>query len=64
MKITTPFTILNQDFNEIDFIRHAINSKKNSATERFHDNYRKIFKSDHCIMYFDEFYPTISNQYV
>ena len=64
MKITTPFTILNQDFNEVDFIRHAINLKKNSSTERFNEYYRTMFKSDPCIIYFDEGTPTISNGYI
>jgi len=64
MKITTPFTILNRRFNEIDLIRHAISIKEKSATERLHDDYRKIFKSDPCIMYCDREQPTISNGYV
>ena len=64
MKLTTPFTILNKKFNEMDFIRHAINSKEKSATERLHDDYRKIFKSDPCIMYNDKEPHTISNGYV
>ena len=51
MKLITPFTILNQKLNEMDFIRNAINSKEKSATERLHDDYRKMFKSDPCIMY-------------
>ena len=54
MKLTTPFTILNQKSNEMDFIRNAINSKEKSATERLHNDYRKIFKSDPCIMYCDK----------
>ena len=64
MKLTTPFTILNRKFNEMDLIRHALKSKGNSATERLHDDYRKMFKSDSCIMYFYEESPTISNGYV
>ena len=64
MKLTTPFTILNKKFNEMDLIRHAMNSKEKSATERLHDDYRKIFKSDPCIMYFDKKPPTISNWYI
>ena len=54
MKLTTPFTILNKKFNEMDFIRHAMNSKEKSVTERLHDDYRKMFKLDPCIMYFDK----------
>ena len=46
MKLTSPFTILNKNFNEMDFIRHGMNSKEKSANERLHDSYRKIFKSD------------------
>ena len=37
MKLTTPFTILNKKFNEMDFIRHVINLKEKSATERLQD---------------------------
>ena len=44
MKLTTPFTILNRKLNEMDFIRNAINSKEKSATERLHDDYRKMLK--------------------
>ena len=58
MKLTTPFTILNRKFNEMDLIRYAINSKKKSATERLHDDYRKMFKSDPYIFYCDKKRPT------
>ena len=51
MKLKTPFTILNKKFNEMDLIRQAMKSKEKSATERLHNDYRKIFKSDPCIMY-------------
>ena len=64
MKLTTPFTILNRKSNEMDFIRNAINSKEKSATERLHDDYRKMFKYNSCIMYCDEESPAISNGYV
>ena len=50
MKLTTPFTILNKKFNEMDLIRHAMNSKEKSATDRLHYDYRKI----PCIMYCPE----------
>ena len=46
MKLKTPITILNRKFNEIDLIRHALKSKEKFATERFYDDYRKMFKSD------------------
>ena len=44
MKLTTPFTILNRKFNEMDLIRNAIKRRK-LATERLHDDYRKMFKN-------------------
>ena len=43
MKLITPFTILNQNFHEIDLIRDAIKNKK-LATERLHDYCRKMYK--------------------
>ena len=46
MKLTTPFTILNRKFNEMDLIRHALKSKEKFATDRFYDDFRKMFKSD------------------
>ena len=55
MKLTTPFTILNRTFNEMDLIRDAI-KKKNLATERLHNDYRKMFKNKK--------HPTIVNGYV
>ena len=64
MKLTAPFTILNRKLNEVDFIRNAIKSKEKYATERLHDDYRKIFKSDPCIIYCDNECSTISNRYV
>ena len=64
MKLNTPFTILNRKLNEKDLIRNVINSKEKSATERLHDDYRKMFKSDPCIMYCEKANPIISNGYV
>ena len=55
MKLTTPFTILNQTFNEMDLIRDAIKKRK-LATERLHDDYRRILKKQE--------HPTIVNGYV
>ena len=55
MKLTTPFTILNRTFNEKDLIRDAMKKRK-LATERLHDDYRKMFKNKE--------YPTIVNGYV
>ena len=44
MKLITPFTILTQNFHEIDLIRDAIYNRK-FAKERLHDDYRKIYKN-------------------
>ena len=60
MKPNTPFTNLNKKFNEMDLIRNEMKSKENSAIERLHNDYRKIFKSDPCIMYCDKEPHTIS----
>ena len=44
MKLITPFTILNQNFHEMDLIREAINNRR-SVTERLHEDYRKMYKN-------------------
>ena len=44
MKLTTPFNILNRKFNEIDLIRDLMNRRK-LATERLHEDYRKMYKN-------------------
>ena len=44
MKLITPFTILNQNFHEMDLIREAM-SKRRLATERLHEDYRKMYKN-------------------
>ena len=44
MKLIPNLTILNRKFNEMAFIRDAMNSRK-LATERLHDDYRKMFKN-------------------
>ena len=43
MKLITPFTILAQNFHKIDLIRDAMKNRK-LATERLHDDYRKMYK--------------------
>ena len=43
MKLITPFTILNQNFHEIDLFRDAMKNRK-LAKERLHDDYRKMYK--------------------
>ena len=40
---------------------NALKLKEKFATERLHYNYRKMFKSDPCIMHCDQESPTISN---
>ena len=42
MKLITPFTILNKNFHEMNFIREAIKNRK-LATERLHGDYRKMY---------------------
>ena len=43
MKLVTPFTILNQNFHEMEFIRDAMKNRR-LATKRLHDDYRKMYK--------------------
>ena len=64
MKLSTPFTILNRNLYEMDFIRESMNSKEKAASERLHDDYRKMFKADPCIMYCEQENQSISNGYV
>ncbi len=47
MKLITPFTILNKNFHEMDFIREAMKNKK-LAIERLHEDYRKMYKTHQC----------------
>ena len=44
MKLITPFTILNQNFHEMDLIREAMN-KRRLATEKLHEEYRKMYEN-------------------
>ena len=44
MKLITPFTILNQNFREIDLIREEMN-KRRLATEKLHEDHRKMYKN-------------------
>jgi len=44
MKLITLFTILNQNSREMDLIREAMNNRR-LATERFNEDYRKIYKN-------------------
>ena len=43
MKLITPFTILNKNFHEMDFIIEAMKNRK-LATKRLHKDDRKFFK--------------------
>ena len=43
MKLITPFTILTQNFHEMDLIREAMKNRR-LVTERLHDDYRKMYK--------------------
>ena len=43
----------------MDLIRYAMKSKENSTTEKLNDDYRKIFKTDPCIMYCDKESPSM-----
>ena len=45
MKLITPFTILNQNFHEMDLIREAMNNER-SATLRLHEDYRKMYNNN------------------
>ena len=44
MKLITPFTILTQNFHEMDLIRDAMKNRR-LATKGLHDDYRKIYKN-------------------
>ena len=44
MKLITPFTILNQNFREMDLIREAMNNRR-LETERLHEDFRKMYKN-------------------
>ena len=44
MKLITPFTILNQNFHEMDLIRDAMKNRR-LAKEKLHDDYRKNYKN-------------------
>ncbi len=44
MKLTTPFNILNRKSNKLNLIRDAIKNKI-LATERLHEDYRKMYKN-------------------
>ena len=44
MKLITPFTILNQNFHEMDLIREAMN-KRRLETKKFHAEYKKMYEN-------------------
>ena len=44
MKLITPFTILNQNFHEMDLIREAMN-KRRLETKKLHEEYKKMYEN-------------------
>ena len=44
MILITPFTILNQNFQEMDLFREAMKNRR-LAAERLHEDYRKMYKN-------------------
>ena len=42
MQLITPFTILSKNFHEMDLIRDTMKNRR-LATERLHDDYRKMY---------------------
>ena len=46
MKLTTPFTIFNRKFNEMDLIIDVMKRRK-LATLRLHNDCRKMYKTHH-----------------
>ncbi len=44
MKLSTPFTILSQNFHEMDLIRESMNERR-LATEKLHEEHRKVYKN-------------------
>ena len=44
MKLITPFTVLNQKFNEMDLFRDALKNKR-LATKRLHEDPIKMYKN-------------------
>ena len=44
MKLITPFTILNLKFNQMELIKDEMNRRK-LATERLHNDFRKMYKT-------------------
>ena len=61
MKLITPFTILNQNFREMDLIREAMNNRR-LATERLHEDYRKMYKNHQfAYQYLMEFFTNLWN---
>ena len=43
MKLITPFTIINQKNKEMDLIKDILKNRR-LATERLHEDYRKMYK--------------------
>ncbi|MBO8204768.1 hypothetical protein [Prochlorococcus marinus] len=45
MKLITPFTILNKNFHEMEFIREAMKNRK-LETKSLHEDYRKMYNTN------------------
>ena len=44
MKLITPFTILNENFQEMDLIREGMKNRR-LANERLHEDYKKMYEN-------------------
>ena len=61
MKLITPFTILNQNFQEMDLFREAMKNIR-LAAERLHEDYSKMSKNNQfAYQYLMEFLTNIWN---
>ena len=49
MKLITPFTILNQNFREMNLIRESMKNRR-LATERLHEDYGKFTKTTNSLI--------------
>ena len=56
MKLITPLTILNQNFNEMDQIRDEMKNRR-LEIERLYDDHKKIYKNHQLVQ------SLINNQY-
>ena len=59
----TPFTILNQNFYEMDLIWYVMENGK-LGTERLHDDYRKMLKPSICLLKIGLLFTLLFFQYI